>query len=65
MTVDQITTIIQNVGFPIVVAGALFWYMITQRKAHAEEVSKMTDALNNNTAVLTELVTMIKGEKTE
>jgi preprotein translocase subunit YajC len=40
--------------------GALFWYMIKQREQHKQETDKMTEALNNNTAILTELVTLMK-----
>lgn len=58
---SQIVDLIQNVGFPIVVCAALFWYMIKQRDTHKQETDKMTNALNNNTAVLTELVTLMKG----
>lgn len=60
MEYSQIVTLIQTVGFPIVMCGALFWYMIKQREQHKQETDKMTEALNNNTAILTELVTLMK-----
>lgn len=60
MDYSQIVTLIQTVGFPIVMCGALFWYMIKQREQHKQETDKMTEALNNNTAILTELVTLMK-----
>lgn len=62
MDYEQIVTLVQTVGFPIVMCGALFWYMITQRTAHKAEVEKMTDALNNNTVVLQKLVNIIEGK---
>ena len=60
MNYSQIVTLIQSVGFPIVMCGALFWYMIKQREQHKQETDKMTEALNNNTRILTEIVTLMK-----
>lgn len=60
MDYSQIVTLIQTVGFPIVMCGALFWYMIKQREQHKQETDKMTEALNNNTRILTEIVTLMK-----
>lgn len=62
MDYEQVVTLVQTVGFPIVMCGALFWYMITQRTAHKVEVEKMTDALNNNTVVLQKLASIIEGK---
>lgn len=62
MDYEHIVTLVQTVGFPIVMCGALFWYMITQRTAHKAEVEKMTDALNNNTIVLQKLASIIEGK---
>ena len=62
MNYEQVVTIVQTVGFPIVMCAALFWYMITQRAAHKAEVEKMTDALNNNTVVLQKLAAIIEGK---
>lgn len=61
-TVNMVVQIIQSVGFPIVCCGALFWYMIKQRDVHKEETDKMTTAINNNTQVLTEIITMLGGK---
>lgn len=56
MDVSEIITAVTTVGFPIVAYGALFWYIITKDKAHADEVNKMTEAINNNTIALTKLI---------
>lgn len=61
-TLNMVVQIIQSVGFPIVCCGALFWYMIKQRDVHKEETDKMTTAINNNTQVLTEIITMLGGK---
>ena len=64
-TVNMVVQIIQSVGFPIVCCGALFWYMIKQRDVHKEETDKMTTAINNNTQVLTEIITMLGGNEND
>lgn len=61
-TIQAIVQVVQSVGFPIVCCGALFWYMIKQRDVHKEETDKMTTAINNNTQVLTQIITMLGGK---
>lgn len=58
---QEIITAISTVGFPIVMCGGLFWYMINQRKDHKEEMQKMTDAINNNTLLLQQLLAKLNG----
>lgn len=67
MDVETIVNLISNLGFPIVVVGALFWLILYLMKTHKEEVQSMqekidksTDALNANTTVIAELRTLIE-----
>lgn len=62
MTVDQIIQMISTVGFPIVCCGALFWYMIKESNSHKEEVTKITEAVNNNTLMLQKLCDKLDRE---
>lgn len=55
MDIQAILTAISTVGFPIVMAGALFWKMNKQDDDHKEEMAKVTEAINNNTIALTKL----------
>ena len=48
-------TAISTVGFPIVMCGALFWYIQVK-------VDKMTEALNANTLVITKLLERLDKE---
>lgn len=64
MDTAQIVQIISSLGFPIVMCGALFWYMIQQREEHKEEINKMSDALNNNTLALQKLLDELERDKT-
>lgn len=60
MSIDQIINLISNVGFPVAMCAALFYYMIIQENKHNEETEKLRETLNSNTKVLTELSTLIK-----
>jgi len=64
---NEIVQVISAVGFPIVAALGCGFFVKWQyeqnmkqneelRKEHKEEVSKMTEALNNNTLALQKLI---------
>lgn len=53
--INTITQIISGVGFPVAVCLICFWYINKQEEAHKEEVSKLTDAINNNTLIMQKL----------
>lgn len=60
MDIDDITTIISNVGFPVGMCLLLFFYMEKQNERHQQETDKINDTLKDNTKVLSELTTLIK-----
>ena len=71
MTVNDIVTIITTVGFPIVACGGMAWYvkyitdknreeMNAERAQHNEEMTKVTEALNNNTLAIQKLTDYIE-----
>ena len=49
-----------NVGFPVAVCVALFYYMEKQNERHQSETDKLNETVQSNTKVLTELCTLIK-----
>ena len=55
MTVNDIISLIQSVGFPVVMCGALFWYMISQTKEHAAESKEMREAISALNVAITKL----------
>lgn len=62
MTVNDISTIIQSVGFPVVMCGALFWYMISQTKEHAAESKEMREAISSLNVAITKLTDKLDEE---
>lgn len=55
MDVSLITNLIGSLGFPIVMCIMLYNRMDKQDEQHKEEMSKLTESLNNNTIALTQL----------
>lgn len=67
MTAQDVVTLIQTVGFPIVMCGAMAWYVkyisdknreqiTAEREAHKEEMNEVVKAINNNTVVIEKLI---------
>lgn len=66
MDIATIQTLVSGLGFPIVMVGAMSYYIKYLNDQHKEEVEninkryieqveKLTEALNNNTQVMTEI----------
>lgn len=73
MDVSAVSTLISNVGFPIVCFLACAWYVKYREDKndekidklntlHDEENKRMIEALNNNTIALTKLTDMLGKE---
>lgn len=60
MSMNEVTSLISNVGFPIAVCVALFYFMMKQEDRHKDETDKINATVEANTKVLTELCTLIK-----
>lgn len=58
---NAITTLITSVGFPIVVCLVCFWYIKTMTETHKDEVRQLTEAIQNNTLVMQQLVDKMGG----
>lgn len=52
----DILNLLGNYAFPIVACVAMFWKINQQDKTHRDEMAKVSEAINNNTKALTELV---------
>ena len=55
MDMQAILSAISTVGFPIAACIAMFVMLDKERDNHKEEMSKVTEALNNNTIALNTL----------
>lgn len=62
MDVNVLIQLVGSLGFPVVACGALFWRMVKSDEQHKEEMSKMSEALNNNTNALVKLTERLDRE---
>lgn len=56
MDVTAISQLIGTVGFPITMCIALFWKINKQDEQNQEQNRQMSEAVNNNTLVVTRLL---------
>ena len=63
MDISTIVQIISTLGFPIACCVAMFWQNNKLNESHKEEVSKLNEAINNNTIALNHIIDKIGGEK--
>lgn len=62
MDANTIIQIVGSLGFPIVMCGALFWRQVKSDEQHKAEMDKLSEALNNNTLVITKLTDKLDKE---
>ena len=60
MDIATLGQLIGALGFPIVCCGALFWMQYKNEQSRKEDNANMTEAINNNTIAITQLITMLK-----
>lgn len=61
MDTSTITQIISSLGFPIACCVAMFWQNNKLTVSHKEEVSKLNEAINNNTIALNHIIDKFGG----
>lgn len=72
MDFSALSSFLSSFGFPVVMCGAMAWYVYDTTKRHREEVASLnvqhkeemlhvTDALNNNTLALQHLCDKLDG----
>lgn len=65
MDVTGITQLIGSLGFPIVCCGVLFWYMLKEKDAHAEEMAELRKSVDANTKAINDLCIHLGGKTNE
>ena len=64
-TIEVVIQAISSLGFPIIVAIALFWYITKKDEQHREEIKSLKESIDRNSSVLDELkglITFLVGE---
>lgn len=65
MDTSTIVQIISSLGFPIACCVAMFWQNNKLNESHKEEVSKLNEAINNNTIALNHIIDKLGGENSD
>ena len=60
MEMNELINVVSTCGFPCAMCLFLLYYMQKNDTKHDEEISHLTETLNANTQVLSELSTLIK-----
>ena len=55
MDYQTLAQLIGTLGFPIVMCGLLFWYMVKQNEAHATEAKETREAISKLELAITKL----------
>jgi hypothetical protein len=56
---QDIITVVQNLGIPMACLIATFWLWNKERDEHKESENKMSEAIQNNTLVMQKLIDKI------
>jgi uncharacterized membrane protein len=59
MDIQTITTLIGSLGFPIVCCIVMFLQLNKTSEMHKEEIDKLSEAVNNNTNVMNQLISKL------
>lgn len=59
MDIQALEATITSIGFPIIMCLLMFYYVQKLNDKHDQEIDKLTEAMNQNTRILTELSSTI------
>lgn len=60
MNINDISQLVNNLGFPIVVAGVLFWLMYKNSVMYNTTIQKMRETIDKNTKLIQEMLDHLK-----
>ena len=61
MDTNAIVQVVSSLGFPIACCIAMFWQNNKLNESHKAEVSKLNEAINNNTIALNHIIDKLGG----
>ena len=59
---DLIVQVISTVGFPIVMALILLYFLVEEKKDHKQEMSELKEVISRNNEVLASLKQLIEDK---
>lgn len=65
MDVNNLTAIVGTLGFPVVMCLMFFKYIKQMTEQHKQEVKELSEAVNNNTLVMQQLIDKLEANLSE
>lgn len=65
MDANNLTTLVGTLGFPIVMCLMFFKYIKQMTEQHKQEVKELSEAVNNNTLVMQQLIDKLEANLSE
>lgn len=63
MALNDVSSLISNLGFPIVACGALFWLNLKTSDTYAKTISEMRKTIEDNTRMIQSLIDKLEINK--
>lgn len=57
---QEISTLISTLGFPIVASGALFWLNIKTSETYSKSIEEMRKTIEENSEIISQLLSTLK-----
>ena len=57
---QEISTLISTLGFPIVASGALFWLNIKTSETYSKSIEEMRKTIEENSEIISQLLATLK-----
>ena len=64
MNVQDVSTLVSSLGFPIVACGALFWSNLKTSDHYTKTIEEMRKTIEDNTLVTKQLIDKLDEDKT-
>lgn len=65
MDVNNLTALVGTLGFPVVMCLMFFKYIKQMTEQHKQEVKELSEAVNNNTLVMQQLIDKLEANLSE
>ena len=59
-SISLVGNFVNQYGFPMVVAGALFWYIVVETRANRKVIEELKEVLKEHTNMVTQFTDAIK-----
>ena len=60
---QEISTLISTLGFPIVASGALFWLNIKTSETYSKSIEEMRKTIEENSEIISQLLSTLKNKE--